>query len=80
MENKKALTIDPAPTLANIKQDGRTGYSYARMRGFQEGTMGRILAGAYPHNDDPESVYQKILASLLQDGYLVQLDSRNEAA
>lgn len=80
MKKERPLTIDPIPTKANIKSDGRTVYSYARLRGFAEGTFSRILDGRYPHNEDLKSVYQQALRALEKDGYLVQICPESQAA
>jgi len=71
MELKRILTIEPSATKANIRKDGRSVNSYARLRGFAEGTLARILAGTYPHGVDYESEYQRALRALESDGYLV---------
>ncbi|HAR45084.1 MAG TPA: hypothetical protein DCS05_02620 [Nitrospiraceae bacterium] len=80
MVKERALTIDGASTKANIRKDGRTVGSYARLRGFAEGTLYRILDGTYPHNDNPTTVYQQVLMSLRKDGYLVLRSEESEAA
>ena len=72
MKNEQALTIDPVATKRRVKADGRTPAAWARIRGIASGTAQRVFAGSYPHNDDPESEYQKVLKRLKADGYLVE--------
>jgi hypothetical protein len=38
------------------------------------------MAGSYPHNDDYDSEYQKILRKLQDDGYLVESRQQNRRA
>jgi hypothetical protein len=80
MDKKRALTLDPVLTKANIKKDGRSPASWARLRGYAEGTVYRILDGSYPYTADPESVYQQVLASFVKDGYLVESHVEHKAA
>lgn len=72
MENEKPLTIDPAATRSRILDDGRSVRGYGIWRGYKEGTACRIVNGLYPHNDNPNGVYQSFLRQLQKDGYLVQ--------
>jgi len=71
MKNAQPLTIDPFATKARIKADGRTPASWARMHSIASGTSQRVFAGTYPHNEDLNSEYQKVLKQLNVDGYLV---------
>ena len=76
MEKEKALTIDPVLTRDLIKADGRTPMSWCRLRGFAAGTINRIMAGSYPHQEDPTTEYQRILKALQADKYLVEASRR----
>lgn len=70
---KKTLTINHTATKARIKADARTVAAWGRMRGFTSSTIQRIFNGSYPHSENPESEYQKVLRALKSDGYLVEL-------
>ena len=72
MDKRRALTIDHVASRAKLKEDGRKVAGYARWRGFAISSVTRILAGDYPPNDLPDSVFQRVLQSLQKDGYLVE--------
>ena len=79
MKKYKPLTIEPMATKGRIKADGRTPAAWTRLRGFAGGTAQRIFAGTYPHTENPDSEYQRVLKALEADGYLVQADGAVES-
>ena len=73
MENEKPLTIDAVATKALIKADARTPMAWARMHNIASGTMQRIMNGSYPHTNEPNTEYQRVLKLLKADRYLVEV-------
>ena len=72
MNKNQTLTVDGLATKERLRKDGRTVAAYGRSRGFTETSMANILAGRFPFNDKPNSVYQRALQVLEKDGYLVE--------